>query len=175
MPPIRSRLPWLLPLLAGAAVCALLARSPPRRAAKPDPGSASASAPAGAPEPQALEVPPAELNEAEALLQASLQPLGGHLLEPRLPELGSGWQDRFPPPSPETPPGAPPALPPAADFLIDRGGGAEAWFGGRGYRAGETLEGGRVLKDVTTSGIVVAGPAGDLELPLASGPAQEQP
>ena len=37
---------------------------------------------------------------------------------------------------------------------------------GRAYRPGDTLEGGYVLKAVAATGIIAAGPGGDLKVPL---------
>lgn len=37
--------------------------------------------------------------------------------------------------------GAPVSSPPSPDFLIDGPGGAQAWFGGQGYRTGQPLQG----------------------------------
>lgn len=58
-------------------------------------------------------------------------------------------------------PAPPPPPPPALDFIVLGPRSAEAWFGGQGYRAGETLRTAPYRVEAVRRGsVVLAGPRG---------------
>lgn len=189
---------WLLPLLglalagvvwlnlrAGAAD-ALPASEAAPPAGEPEERQETPSPEPGRPDPgeadlRALEAPSAEDNDVLPLLLAGRQPLTGDLRAgTRRPELHPGlWAGLAQPPAqpapaPEAAP-APAALPRAIDFLLESGDRQEAWVGGRGYRPGDVLPGGYVLRRLTPGGAVLAGPGGERLLPLNSNPSAPAP
>lgn len=193
---IEANRRWLLPLLAGLVLLVpgrqiLRAfRAPARQAAPAQAAPATAPTPAsptardrpmragqtdGKPD---LGMPPKALNEVAGLLLAARQPLNREQRTlPAPPALHPRCWRRLPDlarhqPALASPAGTAPA-PPEPDFLIDVGNGGEAWVEGKGYRPGEALGNGYVLRRITSRGIVVSGPDGTVACPLK--PAGDSP
>jgi len=188
VPFIERNKRWLLPLL-GAGVAGVLwlnlaagsdpATPAPVAGAAPEPEQAEARPAPGEAPPASdfkyLETPPPEGNEPAPFLQEGRRVLGADLRGPaRPPALHPDQWSKLPAvPAPE-PTGprvaaAAPQPPPAVDFLIESGARREAWIKGVGYAAGATLEGGYRLKRITATGVVLAGPGGEVERPLRAG------
>jgi hypothetical protein len=127
---------------------------------------------------KALEAPAPGANDPAPLLAAGHQAVPVELRSPpRSPELHPWkWAALHDPPVRRPAPAAPPAalvLPPPPEFLFENAEGRAAWLKGQGYRPGAVLEGGYTLKRISATGMVVAGPDGEVELPLNSArPAQ---
>ena len=122
---------------------------------------------------RALASPPPRDNDVLPLLQAGRQALAPELLrDPAAPVLHRDlWPGLFRPVLPRpSGPGAPPVPPPVLDFLFENGLRQEAWVDGKAYRQGERLPGGFLLKRITATGVVLAGPLGDVVLALAAPP-----
>ena len=64
---------------------------------------------------------------------------------------------------------------PPLNFIISSGTTKEAWMGGVGYRPGSVVREGYVLTRITTSGVVLSGPSGPLQIPLKSHAAPPEP
>ena len=152
---------WLWPA-AGTAAAGLLWLCLPQDAPRP---SAPAQVGPATPAPEATG--PDEDLKVLATLPAQFQ-------DPAPLQLAGHWALDAPAPLPRPAPRAEPGPasrpapdpPPPLDFVIATGAGREAWIGGRGYRAGEVLTGGYLLKHVGADSMVVAGPGGELLHPL---------
>lgn len=194
---IEANRRWLLPLLAGLVLLVpgrqlLRARLAPARQAGP-----SQAAPTTAPASPAfrdrpmpvgqtggkppLGMPAKALNEVASLLLAARQPLNREQRSlPAPPSLHPQRWRRLPDlvrhqPALASAAGTA-AVPPEPDFLIDVGNGGEAWVAGKGYRLGEVLGNGYVLRRITSRGIVVSGPGGTVACPLKpAGPLPVRP
>jgi hypothetical protein len=178
---------WLLPTLAVAVAGVVWSNlpDPPAPAREPQAPAAAEGAPADDTEPEAfaakpasgagaeaelkaLEAPPAEANETAPLLLEGRRALSGALRQQQAVLHPEQWRDLYQPPlprnaqSPKVAAGPPPPL----DFIIQTDTRREAWMNGHGFQQGAALGDGYVVKRITADGIVLAGPAGDVAVPL---------
>ena len=176
---------WLLPLLglasAGVLWMNLSGTEAPAKDRAPSVEAPESAAGTDPPPPPTqagghdLAAPPPQANDTAPFLLAGHLALSAALRgSPEPPGLHPDQWKNLPNPPPAPPPQVGislPALktPPPLEFIIETGSGRQAWLGGRGYRQGDTLEGGFVLKRVTPGGIVLSSPAGMEERTLDGG------
>lgn len=167
---------WLLPTLGAAAAGVLWAWSPWRPPERPAPEPARTDPPRIPPvesDLTALATLPAWANDTAPLLLAGRHALTEELRNPPPPPVPRP----LPRPAPTLPKaramaaGAVP--PPPLDFILETAAGREAWVKGRGYRPGEVLEGGYILRHINPASMVVSGPLGDAERPLKAAPGRK--
>jgi hypothetical protein len=181
---------WLLPTLAVAVAGVVWSNLPLRPAPEPEPPVPSAdgavlaggAAPAAAAAPpgagangsageaglKALEATPPEANATGPLLLAGRRALAGALRQEFAVLHPEQWRNLYQPPLPRTaqPPKPAAGPPPPLDFIIQTDTRREAWMNGHGFQQGAALGDGYVLKRITADGVVLAGPAGDVAVPL---------
>jgi hypothetical protein len=181
---------WLLPVL-GLAVVGVIWLNLPGASERVEPAAVNpapeAVLPTQTPAPaeavtsdlKALEAPPPLANDPQPLLLAGRRALTGDLrrapVPPALhPDLWRGLGQDPPPVVVAVARMAAPVAgpPPTLDFVIETATRREAWVKGRPYRQGATTDGGYTFKRIGTEGVVVAGPAGDVELHPKAGRGQ---
>ena len=178
---------WLVPVLgvalAGVAWMNRPGAAPAARGPMEAPGADLAlpdetsrpAPPEGKPDLSALEALPGTIVDPAPLLLEGRRTLTAELRNPVPPpslhpdQWARLYQAPLEIPMAQARPQAT-APPPTLDFVSETATKREAWMNGRGFRQGDDLGGGYLLKRFTGNGVVLAGPGGELELPLKSAP-----